>query len=110
RVCRPRCAQKGNMPRFNKHLSILTAAAGTFALLFLFQNCSDVRFAEVKTIERLCVPSPEDDCVRGIPGEPFTKTYTINSQGEKKADILFVVDASGSMNYEQTQIQTRFAG
>jgi hypothetical protein len=63
-----------------------------------FQNCSDVAF---------------DTTTKGggklTQGQLFNNDYTMNDSVTKTADILFLVDTSGSMVYEHTQIANRFA-
>jgi hypothetical protein len=77
---------------------------------FLFTACSDrVDFNRQQSMLRECTDNNAAECRAAEPGVPFKKIFVIDEQDRPKADILFVIDTSGSMRYEQEHIRQRFA-
>jgi hypothetical protein len=91
-------------------MSIFHGTITFILMLILLQGCNDdVKFhREQKTFVE-CVDASDPNCRAARPGTTFKKTFVIDTEEKKKADILFIVDTSGSMNYEQEHIRERFA-
>ncbi|MDG0817675.1 hypothetical protein NWE73_14940 [Bdellovibrio sp. PAP01] len=100
-----------------RQISALTLAT---LLIFGFQNCAKVGTNGIN-VESLASSanadvSPVDTAIPGTPGdgevpvssggiEKMKQSFTVNST--QKIDILFVVDNSGSMEYEQQSMASR---
>lgn len=80
------------------------------AILFCLTNCSDdVDFHREQKPLLECADTSDPNCRVVRPGATFKTSFVINESEKKKADILFIVDTSGSMAYEQSQIRARFS-
>jgi hypothetical protein len=78
-------------------------------VLFLLNCSDDVGFSREQKQLRECTDNNASECRIAEPGVDFKKSFVIDEQEKKKADILFIVDTSGSMKYEQSHIRERFA-
>lgn len=85
-----------------KNIRQFTIGALSMALIFIFQNCSDVKFSDQDgSLTKNGPPTPPLD---GSPLNGLLQYEQPKAQITNKTDLLFIVDTSGSLDVERALI------